>query len=114
MRVLLWSPPWAVHGDPHFFRNAFVKHICLQANALLGFAEKVSVAIPAHFENDAACLERGVDVIELPLSASKVGANLGAPIYQALYTQPESDFVVDLTRQFRPLLPDKVDVVFQW
>ena len=114
MRVLIWTPPWPVHGDPQFFRNAFVKHLCLQANTLAGFADEVSVALPAHFADEAAVLDAHVAVFELPLSASRPPAGLTASLYQSLYANNDDDLVAHFVEQLRPSLPADVDVILQW
>lgn len=114
MRILIWTPPWPVHGDPQFFRNAFVKHLCRQANSLVGFADQISVALPAHFADEAAVLDACVTVLELPLSVSRPPSNLTAPLYQSLYAAPDEALVTQFAEQLRASLPAEVDVILQW
>lgn len=115
MHVLIWTPPWPVNGNPQFFRNAFDKHLSKQANALLPYASRVSVTLPAHFgEAAAARLETGVEVITLPLTLSRQPRASKRPIYETLYAQPEAALTGKLATQLRPHLPEDVDVVLLW
>lgn len=114
MRVLIWTPPWPVHGDPQFFRNAFVKHLCRQANTLAGYADQVSIALPAHFADEAAVLDPRITVCDLPLSVARAPAGLDGPLYQTLYADPDGPLTAHFSDQLRPLLPADVDVVLQW
>ena len=97
MRVLVWVPPWPVHGDPKFFRNAFQKHLCQQANALVGFAEEISIAIPPHFCQDVAVLDASLKVLEIPHHVSRNRTTSNKPLYEALYTQSEGNLANKLT-----------------
>ncbi len=114
MRVLIWTPPWPVNGDPQFFRNCFVKHLCCQANTLVGFADEVCIALPSHFADEAAVLDPRVAVHELSLLASRPPADLPGPLYQTLYTDPDGELAAHFVDQLRPSLPEDIDVILQW
>jgi hypothetical protein len=34
MKLLLWVPPWAAHGDLNFYKNSVQKHLIPQGNTL--------------------------------------------------------------------------------
>lgn len=114
MHVLIWTPPWPVHGNLQFFRNAFEKHLCTQANSLTGMASQVTVVIPAHFEDSTSLLDERVAVVVLPVAVSQPPAKIGQPLYQKLYADPTSAPSKAIEEQLRPYLPDSVDVVLQW
>ena len=114
MHVLFWTPPWPVHGDPQFFRNAFIKHLCRQANTLVGFAEKITVVTPAHFAEVSTVLDHTIELISLPLSASRVPDFGDAALYQSLYKESAGAVTDHLVKQVEPYLPANVDIILQW
>jgi HAD superfamily hydrolase (TIGR01549 family) len=114
MHVLIWTPPWPVHGDPRFFLNAFHKHLALQANALAGRAARVSVVAPAHFAPATENLDPRINLILLPQALSRVPDVAADRIYPLLYTDPAGDLAGLLQDRLAPYLPEQVDVVLLW
>lgn len=114
MHVLFWTPPWPVDGDPKFFRQAFRRHLCIQANTLVGRAERISCVVPAQFSEDASQLSSNIEKIVLPLSMSRSPSSNESNLYQKLYEDPDCEYTKPLAKQLKEYLPEDVDVILQW
>lgn len=114
MKVLFWVPPWAVNGDPNFFRNAVRKHLVQQANLLATRVEKVDFILPEYLKNEASNLHPNVRVVILPFD---FGRSLGLPIsevYTTLYKENVPSVEVEIVLRLQPYLANEYDAVLLW
>ncbi len=67
MKVLIWTAPWAAHGDPLFYQNCFKKHLVLQGNLLANEGWDVDVFLPELLNTCRADISNKVNVIDFSL-----------------------------------------------
>lgn len=114
MKVLFWVPPWAVNGDPNFFRNAVRKHLVPQANSLATLVDKIDFVLPEYLKSEAENLHPDVRVVILPFD---FGRSLGLPsseAYTTLYKADAPSFEAAIASRLQPYLGNEYDVILLW
>ncbi|HFI2182528.1 TPA: HAD family hydrolase [Enterobacter roggenkampii] len=64
MKLLLWVPPWAAHGDLNFYKNSVQKHLIPQGNILSNEGWDVSLFLPAHLNVLRAYANNNIKIID--------------------------------------------------
>ncbi|QFT70467.1 hypothetical protein FIU93_27015 [Labrenzia sp. THAF35] len=116
MEILFWTPPWPTQsGDLFFHKNAFEKHLLVQANTLAKSGCNVTVACPDSYRSAVQNLSQKAKVIYLnSKEAITLNGGFADPSPDLYRFGKDSEFSGKAIKWLFPQLGVKYDVIMIW